>query len=142
MEKKKQASYDWERIKNEYLNSSVSSRALAERYGLAEATLRKRRHKEGWDAERELRRAERAERAKEAAIEAQIDIARTAQETLEILIAKLHVAACNTEAFDVRGLKDLASAMSVLHDIGVYDSGHAESNIEVTLGEEANSYAD
>lgn len=43
---------DWNAIKTEYISTSISQRALAEKYGVSPSTLRYRAKREGWDDER------------------------------------------------------------------------------------------
>lgn len=49
---------DWERIRQDYLGSSVSLRALAENCGVSLSTLEKRCRREGWQQLRKQRQLE------------------------------------------------------------------------------------
>lgn len=49
---------DWERIRQDYLGSSVSLRALAESCGVSLSTLEKRCRREGWQQLRKQRQLE------------------------------------------------------------------------------------
>ena len=50
------ADINWISIKNEYINTNISYRKLAEKYELSFATLRTRAKKEDWVAQREAQR--------------------------------------------------------------------------------------
>lgn len=43
---------NWRNIKAEYIAGGISQRALAEKHGVPVGTVRKRAHKEGWNAQR------------------------------------------------------------------------------------------
>jgi uncharacterized protein YjcR len=46
------ANFDWEKIKAEYISSSISTRDLAQKYGISYGTLRDRAQKEKWPEQR------------------------------------------------------------------------------------------
>lgn len=48
----KNASYNWEEIKAEYITTDISQRALCKRYGMSQATLVARSKAEGWVEQR------------------------------------------------------------------------------------------
>ncbi len=51
---------DWQKLRNEYLQTSLSLRALAGRHGVAPSTLRNRAAREGWAQTRRARQTEEA----------------------------------------------------------------------------------
>ena len=54
----REAGRDWERIRREYVGSSLSLRALAEKEGVSLSTLEKRCGREGWQQLRKQRQLE------------------------------------------------------------------------------------
>ena len=47
---------DWIKIKNEYINSDISQRKLAEKHGISFSAIRRRAEKENWVADKESQR--------------------------------------------------------------------------------------
>ena len=67
---------DWIKIKQEFVTSSVSLRALAKKYGLTPAAVSRRARQENWLEERERYRKELAERTRQVAVEEQAEISK------------------------------------------------------------------
>lgn len=94
---------DWENIKQEYINSSVSLRALAEGEGISLSTLEKRAGREGWSQCRKQRQLEQ-------------NSVRLEQVT-DKLLKKISEVIDNGEELDARDYKALTSALKELGEV-------------------------
>ncbi len=63
--------YDWEKIKNEYVTTNISTRALAHKHGCAEATLARKASADKWVEQRQQYTSEMSSRVMEKTLEAE-----------------------------------------------------------------------
>ena len=94
---------DWERIRQEYLDSSISLRALAESRGISLSTLEKRSRREGWQQMKKQRQLE-------------LGSARLEQVT-DKLLSSISRAIDQGEKLEARDYKALTSAVKELGEI-------------------------
>ena len=94
---------DWEKIRQDYLNSSISLRALAESSGVSLSTLEKRSSREGWQQMRKQRQLE-------------LGSARLEQ-VADKLLGSISRALDQGENLEARDYKALSSAVKELGEI-------------------------
>lgn len=131
---------DWERIRTEYVSSSISIRELAEKYKCSADALEKRCYTQGWTEQRRKISAEVL-----AIADAEIT-ARRAEELLEFNKQDLQIAKAlraqiakhineslqNNELLSPKEIKTLVSAASDAQKIGRLALGVSTSNNEHT----------
>ena len=79
----------WRKIKAEYIAGGISQRALAEKYGISQATVERRAKKECWTAKRKAAEGRTIEKVSEKTAETIADNAVTLQRIKAKLLAKL-----------------------------------------------------
>ena len=124
---------DWIKIKNEYINTSISQRKLAEKYGISVSTLTKRANKEKWQQTKETqcKKIETALQQKTAdkIVKSEVDRIANILALGDKLSAKIDKAIGQLETVlvggeevetgivDVRGLRSLVQSVKDLKDI-------------------------
>ena len=134
------ANADWIKIKNEYINTNISYRKLAEKYEVSKNQVANRAKYENWQ---ELRKKQQdkigtklGQKTAEKIVEAEIGrvakllkIADTAQEKIETALEQLtmyvdvsgNVSSC--DIIDVAKLKKLTSCIKELKEVLTVDNG-------------------
>ena len=79
----------WRKIKAEYIAGGISQRALAEKYGISQATVERRAKKEKWTAKRRQAEGKSIERVTEKKAEAVADNAVMLERIKTKLLQKL-----------------------------------------------------
>lgn len=79
----------WRKIKAEYIAGGISQRALAEKYGIAWGTLRKRANEEKWNAKRKSAEKKAEQRVEQKTAEEVADNAVMLQRIKSKLLKKL-----------------------------------------------------
>lgn len=147
------ANIDWIAIKNEYINTNISQRKLAEKYGVSKNQISNRSQKEKW---KELRAKAQdkigtklGQKTAEIIISAEIDrvkkmltLTDKAQEQIEAALGQLNkhvdmfgnVSDC--DVVDVNRLKKLVSALKDVKDIVREDKASDGNGIFDKLVEE------
>ena len=125
---------DWIKIKNEYINSNISQRKLAEKHKISFNTLKAKASKEHWSAEKEEQyhkiTAEVQQKTAEKVIEAEVDRIGNLLETADVVQEKIKEAlgqlnkyvdmfggVHESEILDVNRLKKLVAALKDVKDI-------------------------
>ena len=145
------ANVDWIKIKNEYINTNISYRKLAEKYDISFSTLEKTARKEHWKELREKQcdKVETRLRQKTAdkIVDAEVDrltellkLTDEAQEQIRVGMSQLNKFMDmfgnihESEIIDVVKLKKLVSAMKDLKDIVKVDTGNDMRKLDEVLG--------
>ena len=145
------ANVDWIKIKNEYINTNISYRKLAEKYDISFSTLEKTARKEHWKELREKQcdKVETRLRQKTAdkIVDAEVDrltellkLTDEAQEQIRVGMSQLNKFMDmfgnihESEIIDVVKLKKLVSAMKDLKDIVKVDTGNDLRKLDEVLG--------
>ena len=138
------ANIDWIAIKNEYINTNISQRKLAEKYKVSFNTLKDKANKEKWSLEKKEQynkiTTETQQKTAEIIVSAEIDrvkkmltLTDKAQEQIETALGQLdkhidmfgNVSTC--EVVDVNRLKKLVSALKDIKDIVCEDKAVADN---------------
>lgn len=147
------ANIDWIVIKNEYINTNISQRKLAEKYKISFNTLKDKANKEKWSSEKKEQHnkitTETQQKTAEIIVSAEIDrvkkmltLTDKAQEQIEEALGQLnkHVDmfgnVSNCEVVDVNRLKKLVSALKDVKDIVREDKASDGNGIFEKLVEE------
>ncbi len=147
------ANIDWIAIKNEYINTNISQRKLAEKYKVSFNTLKDKANKEKWSSEKKEQHnkitTETQQKTAEIIVSAEIDrvkkmltLTDKAQEQIEEALGQLnkHVDmfgnVSNCEVVDVNRLKKLVSALKDVKDIVREDKASDGNGIFEKLVEE------
>ena len=147
------ANIDWIAIKNEYINTNISQRKLAEKYKISFNTLKDKANKEKWSSEKKEQHnkitTETQQKTAEIIVSAEIDrvkkmltLTDKAQEQIEEALGQLnkHVDmfgnVSNCEVVDVNRLKKLVSALKDVKDIVREDKASDGNGIFEKLVEE------
>lgn len=124
---------DWIKIKNEYINTSISQRKLAEKYGISVSTLTKRANKEKWQQEKETQcnkiETKVQQKTADKIVKSEVDRIANILALGDKLSAKIDKAIGQLETVlvdgeevetgivDVRGLRSLVQSVKDLKDI-------------------------
>ena len=124
---------DWIKIKNEYINTSISQRKLAEKYGISVSTLTKRANKEKWQQEKETQcnkiETKVQQKTADKIVKSEVDRIANILALGDKLSAKIDKAIgqletaivdgeeVDTGIVDVRGLRSLVQSVKDLKDI-------------------------
>ena len=135
---------DWIKIKNEYINTGISQRKLAEKYGISVSTLTKRANKEKWQQAKETqcKKIETALQQKTAdkIVKSEVDRIANILALGDKLSAKIDKAIgqletaivdgeeVDTGIVDVRGLRSLVQSVKDLKEIAGADDGRDDKN--------------
>lgn len=135
---------DWIKIKNEYINTSISQRKLAEKYGISVSTLTKRANKEKWQQEKETQcnkiETKVQQKTADKIVKSEVDRIANILALGDKLSAKIDKAIGQLETVlvdgeevetgivDVRGLRSLVQSVKDLKDIAGADDGRDDKN--------------
>ena len=124
---------DWIKIKNEYINTGISQRKLAEKYGISYNTLKDRANKEKWAEQREqqhIRITSRThQKTADKIVKSEVDrianilaLGDKLSARIDKAIGQLETAFVDGEEIetgivDVRGLRSLVQSVKDLKDI-------------------------
>ena len=145
------ANVDWIKIKNEYINTNISQRKLAEKYKVSFNTLKDRANKEGWaDVKKEQHNkimSATQQKTADKIVDAEVDrltellkLTDEAQEQIRVGMSQLNKFMDmfgnihESEIIDVVKLKKLVSAMKDLKDIVKVDTGNDMRKLDEVLG--------
>lgn len=145
------ANVDWIKIKNEYINTNISQRKLAEKYEVSYNTLKDRANKEHWaDVKKEQHikiTSDTQQKTAEIIVDAEVDrltellkLTDEAQEQIRVGMSQLNKFMDmfgnihESEIIDVARLKKLVSAMKDLKDIVRVDTGNDMRKLDEVLG--------
>ena len=119
----------WRKLKAEYIAGGISQRALAQKYGISQATVERRAKKEKWTAKRKQAEGKAIEKLSEKKAEAVADNAVLIERVKAALLQRL---VCMVEAYPDNNaaevkkkqngafltyrMKDIAAILSVLED--------------------------
>lgn len=135
---------DWIKIKNEYINTSISQRKLAEKYGISVSTLTKRANKEKWQQTKETQcnkiETKVQQKTADKIVKSEVDRIANILALGDKLSAKIDKAIGQLETVlvdgeevetgivDVRGLRSLVQSVKDLKDIAGADDGRDDKN--------------
>lgn len=130
---------DWIKIKNEYINTNISQRKLAEKYGVSVSTLTKKANKEKWQQLKETQcnkietkvQQETADKIIESEvnrIEKILGLGDKLSAKIDKAIGQLETVIIDGEMVDtgmvdVRGLRSLVQSVKDLKEIASADGG-------------------
>ena len=143
---------DWIDIKNEYINTGISQRKLAKKYGISESTLMQKAMREKWKGEKNEQRskieAETKQKVAEIIVDTKVDrvtnllnLTDTAQEQIGIAFGQLCTYVdmfgnvSETDIIDVRRLKKLVSSLKDIKDILRDDKQDKNADVMAKLDE-------
>ena len=121
---------DWTALRLEYVNSTVTLRALAEKHGIKAAGVMRRAAKEGWDDARKQESAE-VSKASQAALTLNRaeELAKFNEDDLRVAKGiRAKAARMMGEAADPNSLRSLASAFEAAQRIGRLALGATTDN--------------
>jgi len=108
---------DWAGIRNEYITTTISQRALAEKYGVSHVTLGKRAKREGWlDARRQKddkTKAKTIEKASERGSNVRLSVYDTAERLLRVVNGQID----SIEGGEPINPKDVATTLKIVRDV-------------------------
>ena len=145
------ANVDWIKIKNEYINTNISQRKLAEKYKVSFNTLKDRANKERWaDVKKEQHNkiiSATQQKTADKIVDAEVDrlaellkLTDEAREQIRVGMSQLNKFMDmfgnihESEIIDVVKLKKLVSAMKDLKDIVRVDTGNDMRKLDEVLG--------
>lgn len=143
---------DWISIKNEYLNTGISQRKLAEKYGVSFDTLKDKANKERWYEDKKKQHNKITTRTQQKTAEkivaAEVDrvtnllnLTDTAQEQIGIAFGQLcmfvdkYGDVHDTDVVDVGKLKTLVSSLKDIKDILRDDKQDKNADVMAKLDE-------
>ncbi len=142
--------YNWSKMRTEYVTTSLSQRALAEKYKVSFSQLAKICSKEGWVEKRKKHRSKTAARAEQKQAERQaeqmadqLEDIRKAGDNLAALIADVSGKAKETkrskDKVDSKSIKNLTSALKDVLDVlrDVYELPNLRDQAKMDRGEGA-----
>lgn len=152
---------DWKKIKAEYIAGGTSYRKLAAKYGVSFSTLRGIAIREKWTELREQASNKSVTKLVESIGEQngtyKVSINEVADKLLEKIIGFLDVAEivdsqaikqCTSALKDIKDIKGLKSEIDIREQEARIDKlrkdamdDNTDTEVEVTMGEEADSYA-
>jgi anti-sigma28 factor (negative regulator of flagellin synthesis) len=152
---------DWKKIKAEYIAGGTSYRKLAAKYGVSFSTLRGIAIREKWTELREQASNKSVTKLVESIGEQngtyKVSINEVADKLLEKIIGLLDVAEivdsqaikqCTSALKDIKDIKGLKSEIDIREQEARIDKlrkdamdDNTDTEVEVTMGEEADSYA-
>lgn len=145
------ANVDWIKIKNEYINTNISQRKLAEKYKVSYNTLKDRANKEHWADVKKKQHikitSETQQKTADKIIDAEVDrignlltSADTAQKKIDQALEQLtkYVNAegeiVDSQFVNVKELRAIIAAMKDLKDIVKVDTGNDMRKLDEVLG--------
>lgn len=136
----------WADLRDEYISQGVSMRALERKYGVPVTTISRRARKENWAGfAKDLEEKVSQETGTGEKIIAQrLDNNLRAQVIVDELLKKLETAVKNVNSRDAGSLKQLATSMNVLKDIGAFDYGAeaAQNAVNIQFTEETEEFTE
>ena len=134
---KRKTDTDWNALRLEYINGTLSLRDLADKHGVNESTVCNRAARHGWEQDREHLRAEASNVAQEKLTEDRIEqllqfsskdieLAILAKEKVELFLKSLQ------EATEAQTLNTLTNALATAQKVGRLALGAETSNSKVT----------
>jgi ABC-type ATPase with predicted acetyltransferase domain len=125
---------DWAALRIEYVHSSITMRALAEKHGINAAGVLRRAAKEGWDAERKNEAAKVISASSAVITESRIDeLVKFNQDDIKVARAIRSKAAQMLQKADTpAALRSLASAFDTAQKIGRLALGASTENSNVS----------
>ena len=152
---------DWKKVKAEYIAGGTSYRKLAAKYGVSFSTLRGIAIREKWTELREQASNKSVTKLVESIGEQngtyKVSINEVADKLLEKIIGFLDVAEivdsqaikqCTSALKDIKDIKGLKSELDIREQEARIDKlrkdamdDNTDTEVEVTMGEEADSYA-
>ena len=159
--RRKEISVDWKKIKAEYIAGGTSYRKLAAKYGVSFSTLRGIAIREKWTELREQASNKSVTKLVESIGEQngtyKVSINEVADKLLEKIIGLLDVVEivdsqaikqCTSALKDIKDIKGLKSELDIREQEARIDKlrkdamdDNTDTEVEVTMGEEADSYA-
>ncbi len=144
------ANVDWVAIKNEYVNTNISQRKLAEKYEISFNTLKDRANRESWaKAKKEQHNritTETQQKTAEIIVESETDritkllgLTDTAQEKISVCLTQLGTyidmfgGVHQSEVLDVNRLKKLVSALKDIKEIIKVDTTDEIDKLDAVL---------
>lgn len=139
------AKVDWIEIKNEYINTGISQRKLAEKYKISFNTLKDKAHKESWAKLKKKQHnkitTKTQQKTAEIIVEKEVDritslmnLTDTAQEKISVgfsqltkyldMFGNVH----DSDVIDVNKLRKLVSALKDIKDIIKTNNDESDSN--------------
>lgn len=145
------ANVDWIKIKNEYINTNISQRKLAEKYKVSRSAIEKKAKKEDWaELKKEQRgkiEAKVGQKTADKIVDTEVDrltellkLTDEAQKLIRVGMSQLNKFMDmfgnihESEIIDVVKLKKLVSAMKDLKDIVRVDTGNDMRKLDEVLG--------
>ena len=111
-------SVDWDKLKTEYVRGGMSYRDIAEKYGLAYGTVRKRAAKGKWTALREQKVKKRDTMVIESRARAEAKLANRMNEAVDMLMEQIVEGVRNrTFSADTQSIRQLVAALKDLKDL-------------------------
>lgn len=113
---------DWEKMKDEYVHSSISLRGLADKFGVTARQVSYRAKREGWYAEKQKQIAQKDKRYKSIGSESGSDVALDASD-IRVLTDKLYkkansaIDALDESALDTQRLRHLVQSVKDLKEL-------------------------
>ncbi len=125
---------NWTKIKNEYINTNISQRKLAKKYGISVSTLTKRANKEKWQQEKEMQRnkieTEVDKQIGKKIIEAEVDRMTKLLSLSDKISAKIEKAIDQLETsgtVDTYKLRQVVQSLKDIKDITLFNNNGASS---------------
>ncbi len=151
---------DWKKIKAEYIAGGTSYRKLAEKYGVPFSTLKEHARREKWTDLRDKARYKADTKFANLMGEKQANRSAKINDVADMLLDKI-IEMLGSNEYGVNGVKQLTSALKDIKDIKGIKSDidlreqearidklrkdameeDTDNKIEVTMGEEAEEYA-
>lgn len=114
---------DWEKMKDEYVHSSISLRGLADKFGATARRVSYRAKQEGWYAEKQRQIAQKDKRYKSIGSESGNDAAELGASDIRVLTDKLYkkanfaIDALDDSAVDTQQLRRLVQSVKDLKEL-------------------------
>lgn len=140
--KKKGVSHTpWEKIKNEYLTTGATMRALSRKYHLAVSTISSRAKKEGWQKIQQEITYKVSDKIEQKIVDTRVSNTDKAMQILNTLMDKINEAVNEVNPKDTGAIKTLVASMKDLKELAVFET-ESKEDVVIVRFEGGEDYAD
>lgn len=131
-----------EKIKKEYITTTIGLRELARKYGVSASNLSVKAKKEGWDKVVDRINEKTEQKTIERISDKRAANNEKALEILTEMLKKVEEALKNVNKKDIGALRSLIQSMKDLGEMGVFQIETVSNEIKVIISEEGKDYAE
>lgn len=131
-----------EKIKKEYITTTIGLRELARKYGVSASNLSVKAKKEGWDKVVDRINEKTEQKTIERISDKRAANNEKALEILTEMLKKVEEALKNVNKKDIGALRSLIQSMKDLGEMGVFQIETVSNEVKVIISEEGKDYAE